>query len=51
MSFAQWVSIIPGILLGTGIEIPYANAHGSEVNQQTAHLFGKDLGMALAMYL
>ena len=50
-SFAGWVAELPGIALGTSIELPYATARGAEVNQESARGFGKDLGMALASYL
>lgn len=49
--FAHWVTELPGVVLGTAIEIPYANARGAEVNQSSARLFGRDLGVALAAYL
>ena len=49
--FSQWVAELPGVALGTAIEIPYANAGGAEVNHVSLALFGKDLGMALASYL
>lgn len=49
--FSRWVAEQPGIALGTGIEIPYANADGAEVNQETAALFGHDLGAAIASCL
>ncbi len=50
-TFSRWVGELPGILLGTGIEIPYANANSAEVNQTSARLFGRDLGAALGAYL
>ncbi len=50
-SFARWVRELPGIALGTAIEIPYANAGGAEVNPDSARAFGRDLGRALAAYL
>jgi hypothetical protein len=37
--------------LSVGIELPYANAEGAEVNAGTARLFGEDLGRALLRYL
>lgn len=37
--------------LATGMELPYANAGGVEVNAATARLFGPDLGRALSVYL
>ncbi len=50
-SFAGWVTDLPGVTLGSSIEIPYANADGAEVNQESARRFGIDLGKALADYL
>jgi hypothetical protein len=49
--FSRWVSELPGVRLGAGMEIPYANASGAEVNQASARLFGIDLGKGLAKYL
>lgn len=49
--FSRWVAELPGVVLGSIIEIPYANAHGAEVNQTSARRFGKDLGKGLAGYL
>lgn len=49
--FAQWVSELPGVTLGTAFEIPYATANGAEVNQASARRFGADLGKALSAYL
>ncbi len=49
--FGRWVADLPGVVLGTAIEIPYANAGGAEVNQSSARLFGADLGRGLAVYL
>jgi hypothetical protein len=39
------------VILATTIEIPYANAAGSEVNAESARALGKDLAEALAAYL
>ena len=50
-SYADWASSLPGILFGTSIEIPYANADGQEVNAGTARLFGRDLARSLRTYL
>lgn len=49
--FSHWVAELPGGILGTAIEIPYANAGGVEVNPESARGFGKNLAMALASYL
>ncbi|MFP4026610.1 MAG: peptidase M14 [Candidatus Brocadiia bacterium] len=50
-SFSRWAAEIPSIALSTGIEIPYANASDTEVNQESARSFGEDLGRAIASYL
>ena len=49
--FRNWVSELPEIALEMTIELPYANAGGVEINQESARLFGADLGRALAEYL
>ncbi|MCK5803637.1 MAG: hypothetical protein KAI66_12425, partial [Lentisphaeria bacterium] len=49
--FSRWLGELPGVVFGAGMEIPYANAGGTEVNQESARCFGEDLGMALAIYL
>jgi len=49
--FARWVAELPGVGLSAGIELPYANASGAEVEQASARRFGRDLGKALAAYL
>lgn len=51
MNFSRWASGLSGVRLATSIEIPYANASGREVNQQTAAAFGRDLARALQHYL
>lgn len=51
-TFVRWsIEKLPSILLGTSIEVPYANASGFEVNQASARFFGRDLAEALAVYL
>jgi hypothetical protein len=49
--FSRWSAELPGVLLGTAIEIPYANVAGAEVNAESARSFGPDLGAAIAAYL
>lgn len=49
--FARWAAGLPGTQLSTAIEIPYANASGGEVNQETARAFGFDLARGLCQYL
>ena len=50
-SFATWAGEKDGVQMASTIEIPYANAGGEEVNQQTARRFGRDLARALEEYL
>ncbi|MEX2682130.1 MAG: hypothetical protein Q6373_011050 [Candidatus Sigynarchaeota archaeon] len=40
LSFCAWAWKLPGMLLATTIEIPYATASGSKVNTTTARLAG-----------
>jgi hypothetical protein len=49
--FSRWVAELPEVVLGTAIEVPYANAGGVEVNQESARAFGVDLGRGLMAYL
>ena len=51
VGFSPWAAKLAGGGLGTCIEIPYANAGGVEVNQESARRFGEDLGKAIATYL
>jgi len=46
-SFSRWAAGLPGIFIGTSIEIPYANASGQAVTAETARAFGRDLAYAL----
>ena len=46
-----WVRSLPNSLLGTTLEIPYANASGGEVNAHSAKGFGRDLAVALKYFL
>jgi hypothetical protein len=50
-SFSRWATELPGARLDLTIEIPYANAGGSEVNQASACAFGQDMARALCAYL
>ncbi len=51
MSFGGWSAKIKGIHMGASLELPYANASGREVNQETAFGFGRDLAKAIRAYL
>lgn len=50
-TFSRWVQTVPGVKLGVTLEIPYANAQGSEVNAAALRAFGRDLAAALGAYL
>lgn len=50
-SFKRWAETLPGIVLATSIEIPYANASGQAVTADTARAFGFDLARALRRFL
>jgi len=50
-SFGRWASTLPGIIAAASIEIPYANASGKAVTQETARLFGHDLARAVHTFL
>lgn len=49
--FSRWAVDLPGVRLAASIEIPYANAGGSEVNQETARGVGVDLARGLKAFL
>ena len=51
MSCSRWASQLEGIKLATTIEIPYANARGTEVTAESARLLGHDLARTLRKYL
>lgn len=48
---AGWARTLPNILFGVSLEMPFANANGSEVNAETAREFGQDIAWGLAAYL
>jgi hypothetical protein len=49
-TFSSWVRTVPGVKVGVVVELPYANAAGGEVNQDSARAFGRDLARALHIY-
>jgi len=50
-SLGAWAQTLPGVHFTAAIEIPYANARGREVNQESARAFGADLAGAFRLYL
>jgi hypothetical protein len=50
-SFARWAAELPGVHIGTTIEIPFASVRGVKVNAASANLFGRDVAAALREYL
>jgi len=50
-SFSRWAAELAGILVGTCIEIPYANASGQAVTAETARALGRDLAHAFHRFL
>ena len=46
-SSSRWASEIDGVQLVTSFEIPYANARGVSVTQESAKAFGYDITKAL----
>jgi len=46
-----WGSTLPGVVLASGLEIPYANASGKTVSPESARAFGKDLARAMRLFL
>ena len=49
-TFSHWIRSLPYVRFGAVIELPYANAGGAEVNQDTAREFGHDLARAFYKY-
>jgi len=47
LSFKRWAERQPNAILTTAFELPYANAGGVAVTQETARAFGRDLAAAL----
>jgi len=48
---SSWMREIPNISFASGIEIPYANVKGAEVNAGVARAFGHDLGRTILKYI
>jgi hypothetical protein len=47
----RWAGELDGVRMSGTIEVAYANALGAEVTQETALLFGHDIGKAAYSYL
>jgi hypothetical protein len=50
-SCSAWAGQLPGVLWAGTFELPYANAGGKPVTQDSARAFGRDLARALRRYL
>ncbi len=50
-SFGQWSAELPDIVMGTSVEIPYANVRGQTVTADAAREFGRDLIQTLFKFL
>ena len=50
-SFGTWAASLPGIWMGTSVEIPYANVRETTVTADAARAFGRDLARALCQFL
>ncbi|MBT4814248.1 MAG: peptidase M14, partial [Lentisphaerae bacterium] len=51
MSCSRWAGTLPGIRFAASLEIPYANAGGVAVTQESAHAFGRALAHAIRRFL
>ncbi len=50
-SCSRWTATLPGVLVATTIEIPYANVAGTPVTAESARALGRDLARAIRAYL
>jgi len=50
-TFKDWLAQVDGARLATTLEIPFANASGGEVTQESARALGADVARALVEYL
>lgn len=48
---AGWARTLPNCILGSTLEMPYANASNHEVNAESAREFGRDTAWALKAFL
>lgn len=51
LSIGRWAAGQPGVTLATTFETPYATASGQAVTDTSARAFGRDLAVALRLYL
>jgi hypothetical protein len=49
--FARWAAELPGVAAASTLEVPYANASGRPVTDESARALGHDLARALRRYL
>jgi len=50
-SFGRWAGDLPGVIFGTGIELPYAVSGGAVVAPESARAFGRDLAKAMRGFI
>ena len=50
-SMTRWASTLPGNILSTSLELPYAKVLGREVNQTSARELGRDLAAAFKVFV
>jgi len=48
---SRWTASLPGVEIGTAIEVPYANVAGAPVTADSARALGRDLARAIRGYL
>lgn len=48
---AGWARTLPNIFMGITLEMPFANASGSEVNSTSSREFGRDIAWGLKAFL
>ena len=48
---SRWSASLPGVQIGTALEIPYANVAGTPVTAESARALGRDLARAIRGYL
>ena len=51
LPMAFWAAELPGVKATLTLEIPYSSAYESEMNQETARAFGRQLTTAIKSYL